>query len=92
MGESAYSTSWSGDNHLRICRIDGEPVSCSWDVLQAIKDEVLGPEACAVEMFPPADEIVDEANIRHLWIVDVNSVPSLLRRDRAPRVQRMRQP
>lgn len=60
---------------------DGGEVRCSWDVLQALKDAYLGPEVCAVEVFPPADEVVDEVNRRHFYEVDTRRVPSLYRRD-----------
>lgn len=40
-----------------------------WDVLQTIKDEVLGTDVFAVEVYPPAREIVAEENRRHLWEV-----------------------
>lgn len=60
---------------------DGSEVRCSWDVLQALKDVYLGPEVCAVEVFPPAWEVVDEVNRRHFWEVDTARVPSLYRRD-----------
>lgn len=38
-----------------------------WDVLQAIKNDLLGREVEAVEVYPAADDVVDEANLRHLW-------------------------
>jgi hypothetical protein len=57
---------WGWARHLKIRRDDGKD-GISWDELQAIKDEHLGPEACAVEFYPPATNVVNEANIRHLW-------------------------
>ena len=74
-----YSTQVLG-SHLIIRREDGGPVQCGWDTLQEIKNEMLGVDVCAVEVFPPQDELVDEANRRHLWVIDDNSVPSLIRR------------
>jgi hypothetical protein len=28
---------------------------------------MLGPDALAIEVYPPADQVVNEANIRHLF-------------------------
>jgi hypothetical protein len=44
---------------------DGIP----WDDLQEIKNEVAGRDERAIEIYPAADELVNEANIRHLWVV-----------------------
>lgn len=62
--------------HLRVWRSGRRPLS--WDDLQAIKNEAAGEDALAVEVYPPQGEVVDEAPIRHLWIV--SDAPSLLRR------------
>lgn len=61
-----------------VAREDGGPVRCGWDTLQRLKNEYLGEEVCAVEVFPPQSEVVDEVNWRHLW--EVQDAPSLLRR------------
>ena len=41
-----------------------------WDDLQQLKREAGYGDRCAVEVFPPDDEIVNVANMRHLWLVD----------------------
>lgn len=71
---------WGNVMHLRVRRLLGEgPIP--WETLQAIKDAHAGADATAIEIYPPADEVVDEAPIRHLWIVPPGvPVPSLLRR------------
>lgn len=59
---------------LSVCRtqvagtrwVDG----ISWDDLQRVKRECGLGDKCAVELFPPDDEVVNDANMRHLWIVD----------------------
>lgn len=61
-----------------VAREDGGPVRCGWDTLQRLKNEYLGEDVCAVEVFPPQSEVVDEVNWRHLW--EVRDAPSLLRR------------
>lgn len=60
--------------HLKIKRRDGHE-GISWDVLQTIKNELLGPDAIAIEFYPAAHNIVDETNMRHLWEVPVDLLP-----------------
>ena len=52
---------------LMVRRLDGQSVH-SWCDLQCIKDELAGEERTAVEIYPPKSEIVDDANIYHLWV------------------------
>lgn len=47
----------------------------SWDTLQKLKNEHLGPDACAIEFFPPEYNTVDELNMRHLWEVPESMAP-----------------
>lgn len=42
----------------------------SWERLQEIKEELGYGPMCAVEIFPPEADVVNVANMRHLWIVD----------------------
>lgn len=60
--------------HLKIRRHDGR-AGISWDVLQRIKNDMVGPDMLAIEMFPPDDQVVNDANIRHLWIVPQDLLP-----------------
>lgn len=39
-----------------------------WRDLQAIKNQLAGPDRVAVEVFPPEADLVDEANMAHLWV------------------------
>jgi|PlaIllAssembly_1097288.scaffolds.fasta_scaffold44816_6 hypothetical protein len=55
--------------HLTVKRLSGQD-GIGWDVLQRIKNDLLGVDATAVEVFPPQSDVVNEANIRHLWEVD----------------------
>ena len=53
-------------------------VSITWDELQAIKDREMGVEASAVEVYPQGSEILNKANVRHLWRVPSDqAVPDL---------------
>jgi len=65
---SDVATDWGLVIHLWIRRHDGEMVR-SWSDMQRIKNELVGPERVAVEVFPPIDELVDQANLAHLWVL-----------------------
>ena len=39
----------------------------TWDELQRIKNETLGPDVWCVEVYPPESELVNVSNMRHLW-------------------------
>ena len=39
----------------------------NWHDMQRIKNDVLGPNWAAVEVYPPQHLVVDEANFYHLW-------------------------
>lgn len=41
----------------------------TWDELQAIKNEIGFFAQDAVEVYPPMRDVVNVANIRHLWIM-----------------------
>lgn len=40
-----------------------------WRDMQRIKNEICGSEATAVQVMPPASELVDEADMYHMWVV-----------------------
>lgn len=52
--------------HLSIKRRDREPIR-DWREMQAIKNELVGPEFEAVELYPAESRLVDTANQYHLW-------------------------
>lgn len=41
----------------------------TWDELQAIKNEIGYFAHAAVEVYPPVQDVVNVANMRHLWIL-----------------------
>lgn len=49
--------------HLMVSH-DG---SITWDKLQAIKNEVWGKDARAIEVYPRQGDVVNSGNWRHLW-------------------------
>lgn len=40
-----------------------------WRDMQRIKNEICGPEATAIQVMPPASELVDEADMYHMWVL-----------------------
>lgn len=53
--------------HLTITRLDGQPCK-NWRHFQQIKNEIVGPEFEAVELFPAESRLVDMDNEYHLWV------------------------
>lgn len=53
--------------YLSIKRLDQRPIR-SWRDLQRIKNELVGPECEAVELFPAESRLLDSANQYHLWV------------------------
>lgn len=39
----------------------------TWDELQALKNEHFGPQAAAIEVYPPDSHVVNSLPMRHLW-------------------------
>jgi hypothetical protein len=53
--------------HIQVARVDKHPIE-GWDILQAVKNEVVGENFIAVEFYPAEKSVVDQHNIRHLWV------------------------
>lgn len=60
---------WGEITHLAIRRLDGN-VTRSWADLQRIKNELTGAERTAVEVFPPESELLDGADMFHLFVLE----------------------
>ena len=56
-----------GGVHINIRRRDGGPILRDWRHFQQIKNEILGPECEAVELYPAESRKWDESNKYHLW-------------------------
>lgn len=54
--------------HLVIRNQDGGR-DLPWADVQRIKNELAGTERTAVQVFPPVSELVDQANMYHLWVL-----------------------
>lgn len=52
--------------HLNIRRIDGGPIFRDWRHFQQIKNELIGPECEAIELYPAESRLVDTSNKFHL--------------------------
>jgi hypothetical protein len=52
--------------HLSIKRHDRKPVT-DWRDKQEIKNQLVGPEAEGLELYPAESRVVDTANQYHLW-------------------------
>jgi hypothetical protein len=62
--------------HLRlsVCRTELDDTGrwrdgITWEELQQIKNSTGWNTSTAVEVYPPADQVVNVANMRHLWIL-----------------------
>lgn len=53
--------------HINIRRRDGKPILRDWRHFQQIKNEILGPECEAIELYPAESRCVDTSNKYHLW-------------------------
>lgn len=60
--------SWPDMLHLSIKRIDKETIH-DWRELQTIKNELVGPEHEAIELYPAESRRVDSANQYHLFVL-----------------------
>lgn len=60
-------TEWGAVIHACIRNLDSTDIP--WAVKQQIKNELFGYEATAIEVFPAETDLVDEANMYHIWIL-----------------------
>lgn len=56
--------------HLSVKRHDQQPLRRHWADMQRIKNELLGTNCEAVELYPKEGRLVDTANQYHLWGVN----------------------
>lgn len=50
-----------------------------WRDMQRIKNEICGEESTAVSVMPPASELVDDADMYHIWVLSSRLPFSLAR-------------
>ena len=79
---SFVDTEWGIITHLWIRRHDDKaPI---WRDLQRIKNDLTSPESVAVEVYPAASELVDSANMYHLWVFEEGFKLPFSLKDAAP--------
>lgn len=61
---------WGACIHL-VARAKTPDTLLGWAEKQRIKDMVAGAFRVAIEVFPPASEVVDQAPAYHLWVLPV---------------------
>ena len=66
--EAQRVTEWGAVAHLAIRRHD-EKMTDSWKDKQRIKDTLKGAIFTAIEVFPTENDLIDEANMAHLWVL-----------------------
>lgn len=64
---SKVDTAWGEVIHLWLRRHDEQPMI--WRDAQRVKNELVGQDRVAVEVYPAQMEVVDEANMFHLWVL-----------------------
>lgn len=62
-------SAWGTVTHLWVRRHTSEARRPSWKEAQRIKDTVVGWGRTAVEVFPRRTDVVDQANMYHLWVL-----------------------
>lgn len=67
---------YEGIDHLCVRRHDGD-TEIPWTDMQRIKDRLAtdGPDRWGIEAFPPALAVVDNFNLRHIWVMPVDWEP-----------------
>lgn len=66
----AAKDGWPAMVHLSVRRLDKQPLGPErFRHLQRIKNELVGPECEAVELYPAESRLVDTSNQYHLWVV-----------------------
>lgn len=69
-----YPSEGIADIRLSICRttMNSEGLwddKITWDELQQIKSDIGHGNSLAVEVYPPDYDVVNVANMRHLWLI-----------------------
>jgi hypothetical protein len=62
-------TPWGDVDHAAIRNLSSTDIP--WAAKQRIKNDLFGEDRVAVEVFPPAADLVDAANMYHLWVLPV---------------------
>lgn len=61
------TTEWGEVEHVCIRNLDSTDIP--WREKQRIKNELFGDERIAIEVYPKESELVDAANMYHIWVL-----------------------
>ena len=61
---------------LAIKRAD-RAICHSWNILQEIKNSIVGEDFVAIEVYPRQSEVTDTANMYHLWVFEEGYGPKV---------------
>lgn len=64
-------TEWGKVTHVTITA-QQQP---NWSEKQMFKNELFGKESVAIEVFPKESELVDKAEMYHLWVLHETQLP-----------------
>lgn len=59
---------WGDIKLLMVRRNDEGPIR-SWSDMQRVKNELAGEDRIAVEVYPKEADLIDQANMYHLWVL-----------------------
>lgn len=57
----------AGVRHLAVSSLSG--IRPSWPEMQRIKNELAGEDATAIEVYPPQADVIDQADMFHIWVL-----------------------
>lgn len=72
----------NGDEVIHLAIRTASNLEPPWRDMQRIKNEICGEESTAVQVMPPASELIDEADMYHMWVIP-NRLPFTLAYRRA---------
>lgn len=58
-----------GDEVIHLAIRTASQLEPPWRDMQRMKNEICGLEATAVQVMPPTAELVDEADMYHMWVL-----------------------
>lgn len=69
------------NNHPFIYRLaikrHDNTVFHSWSLFQNIKNQIIGEDYVAIELYPAQSKVTDTANIYHLWVFKLGYSPNV---------------
>ena len=70
--EAVHGAPWESLTHLKIYTPDYQPLSWSqvWQAFAAVY-----PKRWAIELYPPVEDLVNDAHVYHLWLLPEDYAP-----------------